>query len=393
MVKLSERIGRISPSPTLKLLKIKSTLTKQGKNILDFGAGEPDFATPEPIKERGIDAIRNNYTKYTPVTGIPDLKDAIIKCYTDEQGFKPEEEQIIVTPGSKFGLYLILQAITDPGDEVIIPKPYWVSYPEIVKYSGGNVVYADHLKENALFELTADSYIEKISPKTKALIINSPSNPTGMIMKSEDLKRIISVCMEKNVFVLFADCYRRIIYSDDKFESPLKMLPSSMENVAIISSLSKTFSMTGWRLGYTIASEYICKAMAKLQGHSSSNPCSISQKAAVGALLDDQAYIPPMINEYRKRRDFIAKRFNEIGNIKFVNPDGAFYFFADFTYYIDKMGFKDDNDFAMDILDKLNIIVVPGTAFGAPNYLRISFATSLEKIGEGLDKIGEYLKG
>jgi len=393
MVSLSARLGRISPSPTLKLLKIKNTLKKQGKDILDFGAGEPDFATPDTIKQRGIEAIRDNYTKYTPVTGIPDLKDAIRKCYTEEQGFEPEDEQIIATPGSKFGLYLILQAIIDDGDEVVVPKPYWVSYPEIVNYCGGTVVYADHLKENSLFELTAESYIEKFTLKTKAVIINSPSNPTGMIMNSVELKKIVEACVQKNIFILFDDCYRRIIYSDDRFESPLKLFPDAIDNIAVISSLSKTFSMTGWRLGYTIASEYICKAMAKVQGHSSSNPCSISQKAAVGALLDDQSYIDPMVNEYRERRDYIAKTLREIGNINFVDPDGAFYFFPDFTYHIKKMGFKDDNDFAMDILNKLNTIVVPGSAFGAPNYLRISYATSLEDIRKGLDRIGEYLKG
>ncbi len=393
MVNLSERIDRISASPTLELLKIKNSLTKQGKNILDFGAGEPDFPTPEIIKKRGIEAIENNFTKYTPVTGIPDLKDAISKSYMEEQGFLPGNEQIIVTPGSKFGLYLILQAITDPGDEVIVPRPYWVSYPEIVKYSDGKVVYADHLKEGSLFELTAESYIEKFSPKTKALIINSPSNPTGMMMKKAELEKIISACLEKNIFLLFDDCYRRIIYTDEEFISPLKLFPSAIDNIAIVSSLSKTFSMTGWRLGYTIASEYICKAMSKLQGHSSSNPCSISQKAAVGALLDDQSYLKPMIDEYRERKDVIKEKFREIGNIKFVEPEGAFYFFADFSYYINKMGFKDDNDFSMDILNKLQIIVVPGSAFGAPNYLRISYATSLDKIREGLIKIEKYLKG
>ncbi|MEN8222736.1 MAG: pyridoxal phosphate-dependent aminotransferase [Acidobacteriota bacterium] len=393
MVSLSERIKRISPSPTLKLLKIKNTLKKQGKDILDFGAGEPDFTTPDTIKNRGIEAIRNNHTKYTPVAGIPDLKDAIKKSYFEEQGFEPDDEQIIVTPGSKFGLYLILQAITDSGDEIIVPKPYWVSYPEIVKYSGGNVIYADHLNENSLFKLTAESYIEKFSSKTKAVIINSPSNPTGMIMKSEELKKIVSACVEKDIFILFDDCYRRIIYTDENFESPLKLFPSAIDNIAVISSLSKTFSMTGWRLGYTIAPEYICKAMAKLQGHSSSNPCSISQKAAVGALLDDQPYIGPMVNEYRERKNYIAKKFREIGNINFVDPEGAFYFFPDFTYHIKKMGFADDNDFAMDILNKLNIIVVPGSAFGASNYLRISYATSLEDIRTGLDRLGEYLKG
>jgi len=393
MVKLSERVGQISSSPTLKLLMIKNTLTNQGKKILDFGAGEPDFATPENIKEKGIEAIKSNFTKYTPVTGIPELKDAIRKSYLAEQGFEPKDGEIIATPGSKFGLYLILQAITNPNDEIIVPKPYWVSYPEIVKYCGGKVIYADHLKEKLLFNLTAKSYIEKFSPKTKAVIINSPSNPTGMVMSTEELKKITLSCKERNIFLLFDDCYRKIVYTDWKFESPLKLCPDATENIAVISSLSKTFSMTGWRLGYTIAPEYICKAMSKLQGHSSSNPCSISQKAAISALSEAQPYLAPMIEEYKKRRDLIAKIFNEIGNIKFVNPEGAFYFFADFTYHINKMGFKNDNDFSMDILNKLNIIFVPGTAFGAPNYLRISYATSLEKIKEGLGKFGEYLKG
>ncbi len=391
MVKLSERIGRISSSPTLKLLKIKNSLKKEGKEILDFGAGEPDFATPDNIKARGIKAIEENFTKYTPVSGIPELKDAIKETYLKEQGYAPSEESIIVTPGSKFGLYVLLQALTDRGDEIIIPKPYWVSYPEMVKYSGGKVIYADHLKEGSLFEITADSYIEKFSKKTKAIIVNSPSNPTGMVMRRTELKKLLSACWENNIFFLFDDCYRQIIYSDKTFESPITLFPSATDNIAIISSLSKTFSMTGWRLGYTIAPEYICKAMGKLQGHSSSNPCSISQKAAVGALLDDKPYLKPMIREYRERRDFMVEKFNEIGNIEFVIPEGAFYFFADFSYYIRKKGFKDDNDFAMDILNKLNIIVVPGSAFGAQNYLRISFATSLANIKEGLGKIGEYL--
>ena len=393
MVKLSEKIGRISDSPTLQLLKIKNALKKEGKDILDFGAGEPDFPTPDLIKDRGIEAIRTNHTKYTPVAGTPELKNAIKQSYLAEQGFEPGDEQIIVTPGSKFGLFLILEAITDPGDEIIVPKPYWVSYPEIVRYSGGEVVYADHLNEQSLFKLTADSYIERFSPKTKAVIINSPSNPTGMIMDSAELKKIVSHCVKKNIFILFDDCYRRIIFTGQEFESPLKLFPEAIDHIAVISSLSKTFSMTGWRLGYTIGPEYICRAMARLQGHSSSNPCSISQKAAVGALLDDQSYIEPMVGEYLERRNYIAKKFEEIGNIKFVNPDGAFYFFADFTYYIKKMGFVDDGDFAMDILNKLNIIAVPGKDFGAPNYLRISFATSLENIRKGLDKLGEYLQG
>ncbi len=393
MIKLSNRIGRISSSPTLKLLKIKNTLKQEGKRILDFGAGEPDFSTPDNIKGHGIDAINKNFTKYTAVAGIPELKEAIRKSYTKEQGFTPDDKEIIVTPGSKFGLYLLLQAIVDPGEEVIVPKPYWVSYPEIVKYSGGKVVYANHLDEKILFELTAESYTKVVTDKTKAIIINSPSNPTGKIMASGELKKLITFCKERDVFVIFDDCYRQIIYSDMKFESPVTLSPESWENIAVVCSLSKTFSMTGWRIGYTIAPEYICSAMGKLQGHSASNPCSISQKAAVGALTDEKPYINKMVSEYRERRDFLAKRLDKIGNIKYALPEGAFYFFADFSYHIDKKGFEDDNDFAMDILDKLGIIVVPGTAFGAKNYLRISFATSIDILNEGLDSIEKYLNG
>ncbi|MEN8152947.1 MAG: pyridoxal phosphate-dependent aminotransferase [Acidobacteriota bacterium] len=391
MIKLSERIGRISSSPTLKLLKIKNTLKKEGKRILDFGAGEPDFSTPDIIKNHGINAIKEDFTKYTTVSGIPELKDAIRDTYAREQGFTPDEKEIIVTPGSKFGLYLLLQAVINPGDEVIVPRPYWVSYPEIVKYSGGKVIYADHLDKNNLFALTAESYIKEITEKTKAIIINSPSNPTGKVMGSGELKKLISFCKEKNILILFDDCYRQIIYSDSKFESPVTLSGGSTENIAVISSLSKTFSMTGWRIGYTIAPEYICSAMSKLQGHSASNPCSISQKAAVGALIEKKPYLSDMVAQYRERRDFIAERLDKIGNISYALPEGAFYFFADFSYYISKKGFTDDNDFAMDILNKLGIIVVPGTAFGAKNYLRISFAASIEILKEGLDSIEKYL--
>lgn len=392
MVQLSERVQTMTSSPTLKLVQIKNQLQAQGKVILDFGAGEPDFPTPENIKNAGIAAIKNNFTKYTQTSGIAELKKAIQLVYLQEQGFAATEKQIVVSPGSKYSLFLLLQAVIDPGDEVIIPRPYWVSYPEMVRCCGGRVVYADHLQPGKLFELTAASYISQCSAKTKAVIVNSPANPTGKIMKGEELRQLIDFFYKKNILVVVDDCYRKIIYTDQEYPAPMNLVPAARELVAVVSSLSKTFAMTGWRIGYSIVSETLAAAMTKIQEHSTSNPCSISQKAAVEALGGDQSVVQSMVAEYRQRRDYFARRVDDIGHITYALPDGAFYFFADFSYDIANKKFQDDNQLAMDILEKLSIILVPGSAFGAPNHLRISYATSLKDIRAGLDKIEEYLR-
>ncbi len=320
------------------------------------------------------------------------MKKAIQKVYGQEQGFVPGEKQIVVSPGSKYGLFLLLQALIDPGDEVIVPRPYWVSYPEMVKFCGGRVVYADHLQPGRLFELTAASYISQASARTKAVIVNSPSNPTGKVMNGEELRQLIDFFYRKDILVVVDDCYRRIIYTDQPYPSPLNLVPEAREQIAVVSSLSKTFAMTGWRIGYSIVSEPLAAAMTKIQEHSTSNPCSISQKAAVEALSGESHAVQEMVAEYRRRRDYFAGRVDAIGHITYALPDGAFYFFADFSYDIANKKFKDDNQLAMDILEKMNIILVPGTAFGAPNHLRISYATSMNDIAAGLDKIEAYLR-
>ena len=392
MIELSARVRTMTSSPTLKLVQIKKQLQAQGKVILDFGAGEPDFSTPDNIKNAGMEAIRSNFTKYTPTSGIAELKKAIRASYLAEQGFEAKDSQIVVSPGSKYGLFILLQAVVDPGDEVIVPLPYWVSYPEMVKFCGGNVIYADHLRSQPRFELTAASYISRFSQRTKAVIVNSPSNPTGKVMSSVELAELIAFFHQKNVLVIVDDCYRKIMYADEAYPSPLALLPGAREQVAVVSSLSKTYAMTGWRLGYSIISESLAAAMTKIQEHSTSNPSSISQKAAVEALSGDQGAVRSMVEEYRRRRDYFARRVDEIGHIPYALPDGAFYFFADFSHYIQKKKFQDDNQLAMDILEKLSIILVPGSAFGAPNHLRISYATSLQDIREGLGKLETYLK-
>jgi aspartate aminotransferase len=373
-------------------VQIKKQLQAQGKVILDFGAGEPDFPTPENIKNAGVAAIRNNFTKYTPTAGIAELKKAIQASYQAEQGYGAKDNQIVVSPGSKYGLFLLLQAVIDPGDEVIVPLPYWVSYPEMVKFCGGLVVYADHMRPDRLFELTAASYISKCSARTKAVIVNSPSNPTGKVMSGSELGELIDFFHKKNILVIVDDCYRKIIYTEGEYPSPLNLVAAAREQVAVVSSLSKSYAMTGWRLGYTIAAEALVAAMTKIQEHSTSNPCSISQKAAVEALAGDQSAVSAMVEEYRRRRDYCARRVDEIGGITYALPDGAFYCFPDFSHYIQRKKFQDDNQLAMDILEKLNIILVPGSAFGAPNHLRISYATSMQDIQEGLGKLEEYLR-
>jgi aspartate aminotransferase len=391
MVELSARVKTMTSSPTLKLVQIKKQLQAQGKVILDFGAGEPDFPTPENIKQAGVEAIQKNFTKYTPTSGIAELKKAIRVSYLAEQEFEATDAQIVVSPGSKYGLFILLQAVIDTGDEVIVPLPYWVSYPEMVKFCGGTVVFADHLKAEPPFALTAASYISRCTPRTKAVIVNSPSNPTGRVMKGEELAALIDFFHKKNILVIVDDCYRKIMYGEEKYPPPLNLVPGAREHVAVVSSLSKTYAMTGWRLGYTIAAEPLAAAMTKVQEHSTSNPCSISQKAAVEALSGDQGTVRSMVEEYRRRRDYFARRVDEIKHIAYALPAGAYYFFADFSYYIRQKKFQDDNQLAMDILEKLNIILVPGSAFGAPDHLRISYATSMQDIREGLDKLEAYL--
>ncbi len=392
MIELSARVKTMTSSPTLKLVQIKKQLQAQGKVILDFGAGEPDFPTPDNIKEAGIAAIRGNFTKYTPTSGIAELKKVIRATYLAEQEYEAGDAQVVVSPGSKYGLFILLQALIDPGDEVIVPLPYWVSYPEMVKFCGGSVVFADHLGGERPFELTAGSYLSRYSPRTRAVIVNSPSNPTGKVMNGGELTELIRFFHRKKVVVVVDDCYRKILYGGGKYPPPLHLEPEANEHVAVVCSLSKTYAMTGWRLGYTIAPEALASAMTKIQEHSTSNPCSISQKAAVEALAGDQAAVRDMVEEYRRRRDYFAGRVDAIGRIPYALPDGAFYFFADFSYYIRQKGFRDDSQLAMDILEKLNIILVPGSAFGAPGHLRISYATSMRDIREGLDKLEAYLK-
>lgn len=393
MPALAERVNKINSSPTLKLVQIKKQLEAQGRKILDFGAGEPDFSTPEHIKQAGIAAIQNDFTKYTPTAGIMELKEAIAARYAEEQGYTPQHNEIVVTPGSKFALFIMLQALVGSGDEVIVPCPYWVSYPEMVRFCGATPIFADQLAGPRRFAITADSYLKCYSPRTRAVIVNSPSNPTGMLMSAEDLGQVVSFFAERGTMVIIDDCYRHITYTEEPYPAPFPIAGTNKDKIAVVSSLSKTFAMTGWRMGYALADAELSAAMVKIQEHSTSNPCSISQKAAVAALNGGRQTVQAMVAEYRKRRDLVAARLQDIGDIDFALPQGAFYFFADFSPWISRLGLADDQELAMEMLNRLNIIVVPGSAFGAPGHLRISYATALAQLQQGLDLIEEWLKG
>jgi aspartate aminotransferase len=391
MIKFSSRVERIVASQTLKLVQIKNQLQSEGKMVIDFGAGEPDFPTPDEIKEAGIAAIRQNYTKYTTTSGIKELKQAISKCYEKEQCYAPAENEILVSGGSKYGGFLLMLALVEKGDEVILPLPYWVSYPEMVKFAGGTPVYADHLATRPLFAITAESYIGVVTSKTKAILVNSPSNPTGKVMPAAELEKLISFCLEKNIFLVVDDCYRKIIYTDEQFPSPLALVPEARPLMAVVASFSKSYAMTGWRLGYTIAPRDVIAAMNKIQEHSTSNACSITQKAGVAALLSQGDDVARMVAEYKKRRDFVAAELDRIGNVSYSLPEGAFYLFADFSFHIRRLGLSSDSEFVMKVLQDLGIIMTPGSAFGADGYVRISYANSLEELSKGFRLLAEFL--
>lgn len=392
MVRLSRRVESIIASPTFRMVQLKNRLLAEGKKIFDFGAGEPDFITPAHIKEAGVKAIQTDFTRYTRADGISDLKAAIRFRYMQEQGYDADEEKIFFAPGSKYALFSLLQAVVEADDEVILPRPYWVSYPEMVRFCGAVPVFADHGAQNPLFAVTAESFIAMLSPRTRAVIVNSPANPTGKIMAAEELARLIDVCASRGVLLIVDDCYRQICFIDE-YPSPLKLRPDAAEHVAVVSSLSKSYSMTGWRAGYVISDKRICAAMTRMAEHSVSNTCTITQKAAIEALCGDQSFLEVRMKEYRIRRDIITRSLDKISMFSYTLPEGAFYIFADASKAISLKGAAGDEGLAMAMLDSLGIITIPGSAFGAPGYLRLSFATPAETIREGLSKLGAWLQG
>jgi aspartate aminotransferase len=390
-VELTNRINRIQVSPTAVVISAAEQLKAKGVDIADFGPGEPDFPTPEHIKKAAIRAIEENRTKYTPTGGIMPLREAITAWHSRELGSNYTVKECVVNVGGKHSIFNTMCVLIQNGDEVVLPAPYWVSYPDIIKYAGGAPVVVQTRREDGFAAKAAD--IEKaITPKTKMVIVNSPSNPTGGVVDGDEFARILSVCKKHNVWLMSDECYSHFVYEPHKPFS-IASAKDSKERLIIIGSCSKTFAMTGWRVGYTLAPEPLIQAIIKIQSQSTSNPTSIAQYAALEAMRGSMDSVPVMLAEYAKRRKRIVEGLREIPGVECEWPGGAFYAFPNISAHLqgrDAMA-KSCTELAKELLDKAHVALVPGAAFGALGFLRLSYATSIERIEEGLRRLSKFL--
>lgn len=387
---IADRAKKVKPSPTLAVDTKAKQLKANGFDVINFGVGEPDFDTPEHIKEAAIKAIKDGFTKYTPVGGVDELKEAIVEKLEKDNNLRYGKENIIVSCGAKHSLYNIAQALFGPQDEVIIPAPYWVSYPDQVLLNDATPVIVDTYEEDD-FMLRAEVLKEKITPRTKALILNSPSNPTGFIYTKKFLEEIAEIALKHNLYIISDEIYEKLLYDDSVHVSIASLGEEIKERTIVVNGLSKSYAMTGWRIGYAAGPVEIVKAMTKIQSQSTSNPTSIAQKAAVAALKGPQDCVEHMRKEFEKRRNYLVKKLNSISGISCKMPKGAFYAFAK----VDKLFGKKNGEFSinssMDLsiyfLEKALVALVPGSAFGAEGYIRISYATSMENLAKGIERI------
>lgn len=394
-MELSRRAERIKPSSTLAISAKASELKAQGFDIVGFGVGEPDFETPEHIKEAGIKAIKDGFTRYTPASGITELRKAVAKKLKDDNGLDYDFTQIIISNGAKHALINAFMAILNEGDEVIIPAPYWLSYSEIVNIAGGVPVIVKTKKENN-YMLTREELDAAYTEKTKALVIVSPSNPTGMVSSIDDLKMIADFAVEKDIIVIADEIYEKLIYDEDKKHISLASLGKEIyDRTIIINGVSKSYAMTGWRIGYTASNPKIAKLIGSLQSHMTSNPNSIAQKATLAAIEGPQNCVKEMCVEFKKRRDYIFEREEKIPFITALKPEGAFYLFIDVSGLYGKkyegVEINSAADMADLLIEKKLVAVVPCADFGMPDHIRLSYATSLEMIKKGMDRIEEFV--
>lgn len=386
-IALSERVKRIKPSPTLAVSAKASALKAQGRNVIDLGVGEPDFDTPEPIKQAAIEAIRAGMTKYTPVDGIVALKQAVIHKFRRDNGLEYQLDQILVSCGGKQSFYNLAQAILDEGDEVIIPAPYWVSYPDMVLLAGATPVFIQ-ASQAQNFKITPQQLEAAISPKTKLFVLNSPSNPTGKLYTRQELLALAKVLRaHPQVVIASDDMYEHILWGGERFCNLLNVCPELYERTLVLNGVSKAYAMTGWRIGYAAGPKEVIAAMKNIQSQSTSNPTSISQAAAVAALEGDQSCIQPMVQAFKQRHDFMVEALNRISGIACLPADGAFYLFPKVTGLIERLGLKDDLELAEYLLERAELALVPGSAFGAPGHLRFSIATSLDNLKEAVARL------
>jgi len=386
---LSERAKKIKPSPTLAINAKAKAMKASGVDVVNFGVGEPDFDTPDNIKEAAIKAIREGFTKYTPVGGIDALKDAIIEKFRNDNGLEYAREEIIVSCGAKHSLYNIAQALYGPGDEVIIPSPYWVSYPDQVILNDAQPVIVKTYESDA-FMLKPEALESQITEKTKAIILNSPSNPTGRTYDRKALERIAEVVLKHDLYVISDEIYEKLVYEGAEHVSIASLGSEIKKRTIVVNGLSKSHAMTGWRVGFTAGPKEIIKAMTTIQSQSTSNPNSIAQKAAIEALTGPQDSVQTMRSEFDRRRRFLISELNAIPDVSCITPTGAFYAFPNISGLFGKMDGKpvfSSSDLALFLLEDANVALVPGDAFGDDNYIRLSYATSMENLRKGVERI------
>lgn len=388
---LSNRVQNIKPSPTLAVTNKASELRAAGKDIIGLGAGEPDFDTPQHIKDAAIEAIANGKTKYTAVDGTPELKNAIIEKFKKDNGLSYEPNQILVSCGGKQSFFNLALALLDPGDEVIIPAPYWVSYPDMVIVAEGKPVIISGGPEQR-FKITAEQLEASITDKTKLFVINSPSNPTGMAYTRKELSEIAEVLLKHpHVMVATDDMYEHILWTEEGFNNILNVCPELYDRTFVLNGVSKAYSMTGWRIGYAAGPAKVIGAMKKIQSQSTSNPASISQAAAAAALTGDQQCVADMVVQFKKRHDYLVDALNTIKGVTCLPGDGTFYVFPDFSEAIAASSANNDVELAEMLLSEGEVALVPGSAFGAEGCMRLSFATSMETLIEAVSRIKKVL--
>jgi aspartate aminotransferase len=384
--RISRRGASLAPSLTLAIDSKAKQMKADGLDVVGFGAGEPDFDTPQHIKDAAAKALAAGFTKYTPSSGIPELRQAVADKFKRDQGLTYKPSQIIISCGGKHSCYNVILATCQEGDEVIIPAPYWLSYPEMVKLAGAKPVILQ-TSDKTEFKVTPDQLRAAITPKTRLFILNSPSNPTGSVYTRAEIKALGDICVEKEVLIMSDEIYEKLLYDGAEHVSVATFSPRHQEHTIIVHGLAKAYSMTGWRLGFLAAPEPIARAIDAIQSHSTSNPTSFAQKGGVAALNGPQDHLKAWLAEYAKRRSFAHQKLNDIPGVTCVNAKGAFYLFPN----ISATGLR-STDFCAKLLEQEKVAAVPGIAFGADNYIRISYATSLANIEKGLDRMEQFCK-
>jgi len=385
--RISQRAASLAPSLTLAIDSKAKQMKAEGQDVVGFGAGEPDFDTPQHIKDAAIAALNAGFTKYTPSSGIPELRQAIADKFQRENGLTYKPSQVIVSCGGKHSCYNVILATCQEGDEVIIPAPYWLSYPEMVKLAGAKPVIIE-TSDSTEFKVTPDALRRAITPNTRLFLLNSPSNPTGSVYTPEEIKALGDACVEKGVLIMSDEIYEHLLYDGAQHKSVASFSPSHYEHTIVVHGFAKAWSMTGWRLGFLAAPEPIAKAIDAIQSHSTSNPTSFAQRGAVAALTGPQDHLKSWLAEYDRRRKYAHQKLNSIPGISCVNSKGAFYLFPN----ISKTGLK-SSEFCARLLETEKVAAVPGIAFGADDYIRVSYATSLANIEKGLDRIESFVRG